>query len=67
MRTTVVLTMSPGLLVLGIHHRDQRRDVAFVLAGPLVLRAVGTLEGLQAQAWHANDAKHEHQQPEGST
>jgi hypothetical protein len=65
-RTIVVVTVSPGLLVLGVGHSDRGGDVAFVVAGWLVLSAVGSLKGLQARARHASDAKQEHQQPDAS-
>ena len=67
MRTSVVVMVIPGLLVLGAGHSDRGGDLAFVVAGQLVLSAVGSLKGLQAGARHASEAKQEHQQPDAST
>jgi hypothetical protein len=65
-RTIVVVTVSPSLLVLGAAHRDRGGDVAFTVVGLLVLSAVGSLKSLQAHARHASDAKQEHQQTDVS-
>jgi hypothetical protein len=65
-RTSVVVTVSPGLLVLGVGHSDRGGDVAFTVVGRLVLSAVESLKGLQPRARHASDAKQEHQQTDAS-
>jgi len=65
--TIVVVTVSPGLLVLVVGHSDRGDDVAYMVAGQLVLSAVGSLKGLQPRTRHTGNAKQEHQQPDAST